>query len=128
MAPAKARTYAEKARRFASLARFGVERREWDPAISNAVHAAISGLDALCIVRLRRRSASDDHDDAASLLLSIRDLPRKELEAVARHFRSLMRLKFLAEYEDRLCDEADARRALQHLDRLLPPIFGWLGE
>lgn len=124
--PEKARIYWEKAERFSHSARAALEARHWDPAVSAAVHAGINALDALCIARLGRRSASDAHDDAVDLLDEMSTLPAPARDEIAKHVRALLAVKHLAEYASRLCEESDARQALKHAERVLVRIREWL--
>lgn len=116
--PGKARVYAEKARRFEAAALAAWEQAAWDAVVSAAVHAAISAVDARCIGDLGKRAASDDHETAVALLLQVPGLGEEERLQAAKHFKALLALKHGAEYEDRLCEEGEARRAVRSLERL----------
>ena len=48
------------------------------------------------------------------------EVPVEERSAVQRSVKALLSVKHLAEYEDRLCDQEDAERALKHLHRAKP--------
>lgn len=126
--PARARVYVEKARRFADAADLGMRHGQWDPAVSAASHALISAVDAVCVRRLGRRSASDDHAEAAALLGEVPGLPADQRRTVVKHLTAVLALKHGAEYEDRLVEEAEARRAMQALARALPVLLRWAGE
>lgn len=109
--------YAEKARRYEAAARSAFEQANWDPAVSAAVHAVINAVDAACVQALGKRAAADDHEAAVELLLQVPTLTADARRQAAKHFKALLALKHAAEYEDRLCEEAEARRALQSLER-----------
>jgi hypothetical protein len=115
----KARVYAEKARRYEAAAHAAYEGGNWDPAVSAAVHAVINAVDAACVSALGHRAAADDHEAAVGLLLQVSTLEPAKRGLAAKHFKALLALKHAAEYEDRLCEESEARRALQSLGRAL---------
>lgn len=126
--PAKAAVYWAKAERFAAAARDAQSASRWDPAVSAAVHAGINAFDALCVRRLSRRAATERHDEAVHLLDEIRMLTTPDRESIARHFKSLLAAKHLEEYEDRLCDEREAKNAVTQMDRLLRLVRDAIGE
>lgn len=107
----------EKARRYEAAARSAYAGGNWDPAVSAAVHAAINAVDAACILGLGERAAADDHEAAVDLLLQLADIDAAGRGQAAKHFKGLLALKHAAEYEDRLCTEPEARRALQSMDQ-----------
>lgn len=111
--------YATKARRYEAAAKSAYEQGNWDPAVSAAVHAAINAVDAVCVLSLGARAAADDHEAVVELLLRVSTLDPGQRNQAAKHFKALLALKHAAEYEDRLCGEAEARRALQSLERAL---------
>ena len=117
--PEKARIYEEKSRRYEAAARSAHGEGNWDPAVSAAVHAVINAVDAVCIASLGERAAADDHEAAVELLLKVPTLAAEKRTQAAKHFKALLALKHAAEYEDRLCDEKEAKRALQSLERAL---------
>lgn len=72
--------------------------------------------DALIVFYEGRRSAAQDHEESVTLLLRLA-IGRKELERASRHLTQLLRLKNVAEYEDRLLAQDDAEAASKHLER-----------
>lgn len=122
------RIYWEKSQRFAGSARAATEAGQWDPAVSAAVHAAINGLDALSIARLGRRSSSDSHEDAVDLLDEMKSDPAAVRVEIAKHFRALVEVKHLAEYEARLCEANDGHQAMKHMERALVQIQSLLAS
>lgn len=126
MAPARARIFWAKAERFRAAAASAARQDAWDAVVSAAIHASISMVDAICVRHLAKRCASENHDDTIALLLSIESLPRGELETVAKHHRGLLALKHWAECDDRLCTQAESRRALQAADRIATAARAWL--
>jgi len=126
VAPAKARIHWEKATRFCVAAQAAAQQEAWDAAVSSAIHAAISMVDAICVRHLGERVSSDNHDDAVTLLFSIERIPREEREQIAKHYRGLIALKHWAEYDDRLCTRAESSRALQAAARMSAKARAWV--
>jgi hypothetical protein len=65
---AEARLYLEKAQQFLQEGRSALERSQFDAAMLNAIHAAITASDAVTAVLAERRSADPDHQRAVDLL------------------------------------------------------------
>lgn len=112
----KATIFWQKARRFADAAAANAAQAYWDPAVANAVNAAINLCDALCIHYAGLRSASQSHRDAMQVLDATEMSPSVRT-TLRRHLESLLNLKGVAQYEGRLLDERDAAKALKHMDR-----------
>ncbi|MCA1708226.1 MAG: hypothetical protein LC808_35095, partial [Actinobacteria bacterium] len=67
----EARLYLSKAQQFSAEAAAAMKGSRNDAAMLNAVHAAISATDAVCVALAGRRSADPDHQRAADLLQEI---------------------------------------------------------
>lgn len=124
----KAAVYIRKAERFAHAARTLLDQGAWDPALSAAAHALICATDAVTIRHLGKRSSAQDHGESAGLLREVGTIPAAERVAVARHVEGVLAMKHLAEYEDRLVEEDEARRALQAMERAWPKLLRWAAE
>jgi len=61
-------SYLKKAKQFFHVMQFCTLDEEWDAAILNGVHAAISITDAILVQRAGIHSISQRHEDAAILL------------------------------------------------------------
>lgn len=92
------------------------KRRDWTALISNAVHSAISMADALTVFYAGERSAGQSHSDVMRLLSTL-GVAREELDRNMRHLSSLLEVKNLAEYEDRLPTQNEAESAMANADR-----------
>lgn len=117
--PGRAAVYLQKARRFRAAAEACLAQGQWDPAVSAAVHAGINAVDAACVRSLGRRSSGPQHEEAGGLLARIESIPAGQRNRLVRHSEILVAMKHRAEYEDRLCDEADAKRAVGEMRKLL---------
>ncbi len=64
----QARLYLSKAEQFIEQARVAFDAGRYDAAQLDAIHAAISGADAVTVALVGRRSTDPDHQRAADLL------------------------------------------------------------
>lgn len=72
--------------------------------------------DALSVFYLGKRSTAQEHEESVSLLFQT-SIDRGEVDRAASHLGDLLKVKNLAEYEERLLGERDSERALKHLGR-----------
>jgi hypothetical protein len=84
----------------------------------NAVHAAITATDAMCVALGGRRSADPDHQRAADLLQEI-GAASPGLTSHVRQLRMLIAKKNVVEYESRKATAKEAREAVQRAQRLV---------
>lgn len=92
------------------------ERKLWNACVVNAIHCVISASDALTVYYLGFRNAGERHTDVVSLLQRI-GIDPKELSPKLTQLTSLLSIKNLAEYEERLMDEADATDSKKACER-----------
>jgi len=92
---------------------------EWNASAINSIHSAISSIDAMCVFFLGQRHSGDSHDGSVALLQTIKELDRKDLNAIINRTSRILSLKNMAEYEERLVSNAEAEKALKDADRLL---------
>jgi HEPN domain-containing protein len=97
--------------------------RRWNAAVMNAVHCGISACDAVTVFMLGVRHAGERHEDAISLFQTV-GLPRDVLTAKSKQLSRLLGIKNVAEYEERLMDEDDAKEAVRDAERF----FSWVKE
>ncbi len=116
---AHAKTYWQKAERFAHAAAINAQSQDWDPAVANAVNAIINVVDAFCIHYRGLRSASGSHPDALQLLDSCLELEPSPRSILRKHLGALLGQKTFAQYDGRLLEESDAEAALNHMERAL---------
>jgi hypothetical protein len=93
-----------------------LEKKQWDAAALAAVHAAISGGDALLVAFAGMRSVEQDHKHTMILLA---DHLGREGKKVSRHLQRILARKKLVEYEERLIKSMDANQMANHLRRLM---------
>ena len=109
----EARLYLDKADQFVEQARFGLDGGRNDAALLDAIHAAISGTDAVTTALAGVRSSDPDHQRAADLLEEVAG-SAPEVRERARQLRALLARKNTVEYESR---KASAREAREGVDR-----------
>ena len=109
----EARLYLDKADQFVEQARFGLDAGRNDAALLDAIHAAISGTDAVTTALAGVRSSDPDHQRAADLLEEVAG-SAPEVRERARQLRALLARKNTVEYESR---KASAREAREGVDR-----------
>lgn len=115
---AEARLYLGKAQQFLEEARSAVQESRNDAALLNAIHAGISGSDAVAVALAGRRSADPDHQRAVDLLEEIVG----DSEDVGRHVKQLRMLlakKNVVEYESRPTTTKEAAEAVERAGRFV---------
>jgi len=105
-----------KSDQFERAAVHAAAKEDWDAAVANAVHSAISMADALAVFYLGKRSAAQEHEESAALLFQL-GIDRREVGRAASHPTELLKVKNLAEYEERLLGQRDSEQAMKHLSR-----------
>lgn len=90
----------------------------WNAAVIDGVHSAISANDALTVAIIGKRSASNDHMDAAELLKqSISANP----SLIIGRLRRILYVKSHVEYGSSLVSPKEAQRVAQDVERFI----GW---
>lgn len=72
--------------------------------------------DAVAVFYLGKRSGSQIHEESVSLLDQL-DIGRKEVERATSHLTELLKVKNVAEYEERLLARRDSEQSMKHLGR-----------
>ncbi|MBI2580040.1 MAG: HEPN domain-containing protein [Candidatus Aenigmarchaeota archaeon] len=90
---------------------------DYSASVINAIHCAISSVDAFCIFKNGLRNASERHQDSIALFLSI-DSNSEEIKRNSIHLSRLLDIKTDAEYGERLSSKTDAENAKKHAERL----------
>ncbi len=115
---AEARLYLAKAKQFSTEATAAVKGARSDAAMLNAVHAAISATDAVCVALAGRRSADPDHQRAADLLQEIGG-KSKDVTNSVKQVRMLLAKKNVVEYESRQASSREATEAVKRASRFV---------
>ena len=114
----EARLYLDKAVQFIDQARSGLDSGRNDAALLNAIHAAISGTDAVTVALAGVRSTDPDHQRAADLLAQVAASAPEGRERV-RQLRALLARKNAVEYESRKASAKDARDSVERAGRIV---------
>jgi HEPN domain-containing protein len=120
-APARrgeARLYLGKAKQFLEQARLALDAERFDAALVNAIHAAISGADAVTVALVGRRSTDPDHQRSADLLEEAAS-STPEIRERSRQLRTLLARKNAVEYESRLAGGREARDGVERAARIV---------
>lgn len=110
--------YLQKADENLEAAVKSLGERSFNSAAVSAVHAAISAADAYCVFGIGERCASSNHEDAAELV-KYTSFPEDEKSIVFKRFKSIIRIKNMAEYEERLVKEKEAEKAVREAVEML---------
>jgi HEPN domain-containing protein len=119
----EARLYLRKSDQFMEEAGAALAAQRYDACMLTAIHAAISGTDAVTVALAGRRSADPDHQRASDLLEEVAGEAPAIRERV-RQLRALLARKNLVEYESRPATAAEAAEAVERAGRLV----GWARE
>ena len=119
----QAKLYLAKAEQFLEEASSAAEHARRDAAMLNAIHAAISGADAVTVALAGRRSADPDHQRAVDLLEEVAG-QSAAIRARARQLGLLLAKKNVVEYEARLATQKEVTEAIGRASR----IVGWARE
>ena len=109
--------FMQKAEECFNAAKKSLESQEWNAAAINAIHCAISACDAMCVYFLGKRHAGEDHNQAAVLFKKIKS--SEEFNTNANRIVRILRMKNMAEYEERLVYKSEAEKIFKDCERLL---------
>jgi len=83
------------------------------PCVSDAVLCAIASVDSLAIYKIGKTSSSQSHFEAAAILKDIKTSDDAERNRVTSMLAGLLKMKSVAQYEDREPSGADTERAVR---------------
>ena len=109
--------YLKRAGECLTAAQLAYEREEWNSSAINSIHAVISLADTMCVYFLGKRHSGENHNDAAGLFKSIKD--DEDTSANANRIIRVLRMKNMAEYEERLVHRSEADKMLKDAERLI---------
>lgn len=110
--------YLKRAEECLHAAKNSFTAQEWNAATINAIHACIAGCDVMCVYFLGKRHTGDSHNDAVSLFKTIKTAGEK-LNTNANRILRILRIKNMAEYEERLVYKSEAEKVLKDCERFL---------
>lgn len=115
------KNYLKKAEEFFSAMNDELSRGNYNSCIVNAVHCAISSADALTVFFKGVRHAGEKHEDVIKLIAAM-DIDKEVLKRNISHLSSLLGVKNIAEYEEKLTTEPEAVNAVKNAERF----FRWV--
>ena len=92
--------------------------QEWNAAAINAIHSCIAACDAMCVYFLGKRHAGDDHEEAVNLFVTIKG-GNEGIKANSNRLLRVLRIKNMAEYEERLVHRPEAEKILKDCESFL---------
>ncbi|MEE8184799.1 MAG: HEPN domain-containing protein [Thermodesulfobacteriota bacterium] len=107
--------YLKRAEECLHAAKYSFDNQEWNAATINAIHSCIAACDAMCVYFLGKRHAGESHNDAVALFKTIKS--GGEINTNANRIARILRIKNMAEYEERLVYRSEAEKALKDCER-----------
>lgn len=92
--------------------------REWNAATINAIHSCIAACDAMCVYFLGKRHAGENHEEVVNLFMTIKG-GNEGIKNNANRILRTLRIKNMAEYEERLVYGPEAEKVLKDCERFL---------
>jgi len=114
--------YLVRAEECLSAAKNSLNLNQWNASAISAIHSGIASLDTLCVYYLGQRHAGQNHDDAIVLFRSIKQLGREDIDAIANRVIKILKMKNIAEYEERLIRQPEAQNILKDAERLFEAV------
>ena len=109
--------YLKRAEECLHAAKNSSDTGEWNAAAISAIHCCISACDAMCIYFLGRRHIGENHEDAVKLFKAIKAAD-EEININANRILRVLKIKNMAEYEERLVFKPEAEKILKDCERL----------
>ena len=110
--------FLKKAEECFHAAKSSFTAEEWNASAINAIHSSISACDAICVYFLGKRHAGENHDEVVNLFMIIKN-GNEEIKTNTNRILRILRIKNMAEYEERLVYRLEAEKVLKDCERLL---------
>ena len=111
------RNYLKRAEECVRAAEHAFANQDWNAVSINAIHACIAACDAMCVYFLGKRHAGESHNDAVALFKMIKS--GEEINVNANRIARILRIKNMAEYEERLVYKYEAEKVFKDCRRFL---------
>lgn len=118
--------YLKKAEECFTAAQSSLDKSDWNATAINAVHCGICASDAMCVYFLGKRHVGDDHGDAEKLFGSIKK--SEDHSANVNRLARILRIKNMAEYEERLVRKSEADAIFRDMERFYEYVMKHLGQ
>lgn len=103
--------YLKRAEECFHAAENSFNNQEWNAVSINAIHSCIAACDAMCVYFMGKRHAGENHNDAVTLFKMIKST--EEISINANRISRILRIKNMAEYEERLVYKSEAEKVLK---------------
>lgn len=110
--------FLKKAEECLHAAKSSFTTEEWNASAINAIHSSISACDAMCVYFLGKRHAGERHEEVVNLFMTIKS-GGDEIKTNANRILRVLRIKNMAEYEERLIYRPEAEKILRDGERFL---------
>lgn len=110
--------YLKRAEECLQAAKNSFAIKGWNAAAINAIYSCIAACDAMCVYFLGKRHAGESHNDAVNLFKTIK-VDDETLNTNANRILRILRIKNMAEYEERLIYRSEAEKVLKDGERFL---------
>ena len=107
--------YLKRAEECLYAAKNSFDTQRWNAATINAIHSCIAACDAMCVYFLGKRYAGESHNEAVTLFKTIKR--SQEININANRIARVLRIKNMAEYEERLVYKSEAEKTLKDCER-----------
>ena len=124
MSRSQAKAYLQKAGEYLAEANSALKNNSLDSAGLLAIHAVISGADAVTGYHGRCRSISPDHRDTVRILVEVVPKDAKEFSEQVNRYRRIVGRKNLVAYEGRSVSSKEAYHLVEQAERFL----NWVRE
>ena len=107
--------YLKRAEECFNASLHSLQEQEWNASAINAIHSCIAACDAMCVYFLGKRHSGENHNDAAGLFKAIKSTD--EYSTNANRIVRILRMKNMAEYEERLVYKSEAEKIFKDCER-----------
>lgn len=104
------------------------ENGRYEVCASNAVHCTICVVDAMCVLKLGKRSAGQNHVEVISLLKEVNLSDEQEKTRICNCLYELLQLKTPVEYGDKKTSKAVAEKAMHLCKKIYLPLLTEIGK
>ena len=118
--------YLKRAKECFHASQISLGSQEWNASAINAIHCCISACDAMCVYFLGKRHSGESHNDAAALFKTIKNT--EEFKMNTNRIVRVLRMKNMAEYEERLVNKGEAEKIFKDCERFLLFVEGKLSK
>ncbi len=118
------KNYLQRAEECFHAAKTSHESKEWNASAIMAIHCCIAACDAMCVYFLGKRHSGENHNQAATLFKTIKK--SEDINTNANRIVRILRMKNMAEYEERLVYKSEADKILKDSERFLEFVNGQL--